>query len=162
MADLYYMLASMKPEVVMLMPHARYIFLPFCILTFWVNSFGRVCQLPFPLYFVHSFIDQTFDSDHGQGPPKPVAYVGSCSLFMFILKSTELRFQFSLAWSVARHLAARGQNLTSYARSLPVGESVNEQRRGEAASELNRQHFHFFSSSPPAATHAQNRRPFQR
>ena len=81
---------------------------------------------------------------------------------MFILKSTELRLQFSLAWSVARHLAARGQNLTSYARSLPVGESVNEHRRGEAASELKRQHFHFFSSSPPAATHAQNRRPFQR
>ena len=81
---------------------------------------------------------------------------------MFILKSTELRLQFSLAWSLAGHLAARGQNLTSYARSLPVGESVNEQRRGEAASELKRQHFHFFSSSPPAATHAQNRRPFQR
>ena len=70
MADLH-MLASMKPEArggytdaACGMP--RYIFLPFCILTFWVNTFGRVCQLPFPLYFLHCFIDQTFDSDHGR------------------------------------------------------------------------------------------------
>lgn len=49
----------------------RYIFLPFCILTFWVNTFGRVCQLPFPLYFLHCFIDQTFDSDHGRSGRGP-------------------------------------------------------------------------------------------
>ena len=65
-----------------------------------------------------------------------------------VLKSAELRLQFSLACSLARRIPPRGQNLTS---CVGRGSERTQAAASEVASELKRQHFHF-TSSPPSAT----------